>query len=516
MAVIMRSKDRLLELAALFVILMLAAYLRLANLAANPGWYTDEGTHLDLARNLITGRVQYLAIDESVLLFSRLPLFEALFALWTRVFGLSLEALRALTGTLGVASVAVLYAAIRAVSRDRVLAVLAAFLLAIYPSAVLYSRFGFSYNLLAPLLLIAVWGLIEYRTVRPATPSKRWLAVSAFSIGLGAITEVWAWGLIGPFVLIVATRNWRDLLWSVPLALLPPGLYALSLLFSAPHAFLFDLRFVLSRLNQLSIPQQVETLWQNISTLSAQDSWMWIGTLGLGALRPVRARWVVLAFAVIPFALLGRTTALFSLSYYYLIPLLPLVALGVASALRFGVGWLIEWVGRGMNSSADTQSRLKADWRTVLAVGLSGLIGLATVPPVLEQVTTHFQTDIDPFLIEANSAQAAAAFVNAQVKGDDLVIASPAVAWPIQSNVADFQMSIAYSGQATPHLPANVPAERWAFDPRYSQARFVIVDNLWRNWAVPNVAGVREMLIDVETWPLALKTGQISVYAKPR
>jgi hypothetical protein len=140
---------------------------------------------------------------------------------------------------------------------------------------------------------------------------------------------------------------------------------------------------------------------------------------------------------------------------------------------------------------------------------------LFTVPHLLEQVTTHFRTEIEPFLIDAASAQAAAAFVNARVNVNDLVIASPAIAWQVQSNVADFQMSIAYGGQATPHLPANVPADRWAFDPRYQHARFVIVDNLWRNWAVPNVPGVREMLSVVETWPLALKTGEIDVYANP-
>ena len=60
------------------LILILAAYLRLANLAVNPAWYTDEGTHLDIVRHLLDGRVQYLAINQSSLLFSRLPLFELL------------------------------------------------------------------------------------------------------------------------------------------------------------------------------------------------------------------------------------------------------------------------------------------------------------------------------------------------------------------------------------------------------------------------------------------------------
>lgn len=490
----MRSQDRSLEVAALLVILALAAYVRLANLTDNPGWYTDEGTHLDIARHLLAGRVQYLAVDQSLLLFSRLPLFEGLFAVWARLFGVSMAALRTLTGALGVLTVAWLYGVTRRLTHDRLLALLAAFCFAIYPPAVLYSRFGFSYNLLAPLLLIALCGAHEYVTLK----SARWLAVSAGAIGLAAISEVWGWGLIVPLAAVVALRNWRDLLWSLPLALLPFGVYAAIMLGTVPHAFTFDLAFVLSRVNQLSISQQAATLIQNITTLSAQDSWLWIGTVGWLMLRPTRTRLIVLAFAALPFALLGRTTALFSLSYYYMIPLLPLTALGVASAIRFGV------------------AVVRPHWRGVLAVGLGGLIGLLTIPPLLHQVNTQFRSDIEPFLIDAPVARQAAAFVNAQVSATDRVIASPAVAWQIQAAVADFQMPVAFGGQATPHLPATVPADRWVFEPRYQTARFVIVDNLWRNWAVPNVPGVRDMLREVETWPRVFEAGNVTVYQQPR
>ena len=53
-------------------------------------------------------------------------------------------------------TVAVLYLTVRRMTRDVRLALLAALLLAIYPPAVLYSRFGFSYNLLAPLVLLCL------------------------------------------------------------------------------------------------------------------------------------------------------------------------------------------------------------------------------------------------------------------------------------------------------------------------------------------------------------------------
>jgi hypothetical protein len=69
------SRARSLEVLALTLILIFGAYLRLNNLPDNPGWYTDEATHLDIARQLLQGRTQYLAVTQSTLLFGRLPLF---------------------------------------------------------------------------------------------------------------------------------------------------------------------------------------------------------------------------------------------------------------------------------------------------------------------------------------------------------------------------------------------------------------------------------------------------------
>ena len=485
---------RPLTLLALVAILLLAAYLRLANVATNPAWYTDEGTHLDIARHLLAGRIQYLAINQSWLLVSRLPLFEMLLAALASVWGVSMETLRLLTGSLGTITVFLLFLMVYHLQRDRVLALLAALLLALYPPAVLYGRFGFSYNLLAPLMLSAVWGLSVYTQSR----SKRWLGVSGPSIGLGTISDVWAFVLLVPLVVLVLFRHWRDVIWSLPLALLPFVIYAAIMLLAAPQAFLFDLHFVLSRLNQLALAQQVQTLWQNITTLATQDVWLLLGAIGwLLSRRPVR--WVVASFVFIPIVLLGRTTALFSLSYYYMIPLFPLVVLGVASLIANLIRRFRAW---------------SVPLAFVIVVSISLPLSISTWS-LISQVQAGFSTDIAGFLLDPASAQQAAQFVNQRVPPDELVIASPTLTWLLQARVADMQLPSAYRGRATPHFPADIPADRWAFAVDYHQARFVIVDNLWHNWAVPNVPGVANMLSEIEAWPLVFRSGAVTVYQNP-
>ena len=111
--------------------------------------------------------------------------------------------------------------------------------------------------------------------------------------------------------------------------------------------------------------------------------------------------------------------------------------------------------------------------------------------------------------------------MNARTVADDVVIASPGLAWVFDVHTADPQMAMAYEGQATPHLPADIPADRFVFEPDYRQARFVVVDNYWYNWAVHNaririrVAGVSALVHEVQDWPLVFGSGAIEVYRNP-
>ena len=96
--------------------------------------------------------------------------------------GQGMLTLRTLTGGLGIITVVLLYGLIRQASRSGILALVSALMLVIYPQAVLYSRFGFSYNLLTPLLLLVCLGLWHYLDASQV----RWLILSFLSIGLGA------------------------------------------------------------------------------------------------------------------------------------------------------------------------------------------------------------------------------------------------------------------------------------------------------------------------------------------
>jgi len=228
--------------------------------------------------------------------------------------------------------------------------------------------------------------------------------------------------------------------------------------------------------------------------------------------------------------MLGRTTGLASaLGIYYISPLLPLVAIGVASLVWKGTGFAARMAQRdfadllhawGWSDKPSWRMWLQRRW---VAIGASLFILLIIISPfmmgvfwTMRSIQGAYETPIDPVLVDAQDARQALDFINARVQPDDLVIASPAVAWGVKANAADFQQSLAAQGIATQHLPADIPTDRFSFDPRYQRARYVVIDRIWRNWAALNMPEVAQMMAEVERWPMEFSAGEIQVYRNPK
>jgi 4-amino-4-deoxy-L-arabinose transferase-like glycosyltransferase len=496
------------EILCLTLILLLAAYLRYTNVGENPHWYTDEATHINIAQNLSEGRIQYMVIQDSTLLFARPPLFHIVLAGLLHPDHDEMLTLRRLTATLATLTVLLLYAAVRR-HGDWMLALLAALSLAIYPQAVLYNRMGYSYNLTAPLMMVALLGLSSFAQ----NQSWRWLALGAVAIGLGTVVDITMFNLILPMVIVVIiARRPLHLMWSVPLAFVPFGLYALVMLLHAPDAFLFDLRFTLSRLNpHPEIDWQINNLAHNYNVLLNQDLWFPAGVIGLFLVRPAALRWAGWLMFMWPLFNTGRIVALYNLSAYYMIPLLPFVALGVAALVRYGAAQMWQTVG-------EIGFQAKAVRAAVVAFTLVFLVGIplwTSTTQTLHFVQDVYVTDIDPFLTNPWAAREVARYINSNGHQSESVVVSPVLSWMLDLNVVDYQMTAAALGNTTPHLPPDIAPERFAFDPSHHAARYVVVDPSWESWGVVHVPGLQEILREVETWTLVFESGGLRVYENP-
>ena len=517
------------ESAAILIILTLAAWLRLAGVTDNPGWFADEGTHILIASHLADGNIQYMAIGQSTLLFAKLPLFDGLLAALFRIMGSGIGTLRGLTGSMGVLSVVLLYAVTRRTTGDRVFALLAAALLAVYPQAVLYSRFGFSYNLLAPLLMVVYWCMWEYLQVGSAPDSSKWpwLAAASLAVGVGTLSDLWMFSLVLPIAIVAASRHWRDIAWAIPLTCIPFAVYGLLMMVRSPEPFYFDLTYTLTRLAGTPVTAQLKTLALNYSVLVSQGFWIPLAVIGFFLMPSSTLRNLGLLLFLLPIATIGRTEAIYSLSAYYLIPLLPLVAFGVAGMLRAAIPFMLRssrsaaaGLLRGFRRSGTPRAlRLSQVLDSVIAYVTLGTILVTPVAvstiQLMTQVRDSFRTEVDLFLLDPHDARGAADFVNANTNLNDLVIGSPGLVWQLETNTADLQMPLAYQGVAGPHMPADIPQDRFAYEVDYEAARYVIVDNLWYSWGVHHVPGLGQVLDDLESWSLVYESGEVRVYCDP-
>jgi hypothetical protein len=490
---------RLLEATAITAVLALALTLRTINLIENPGWFTDEATHVEIARNLLAGEVRYLAVQGSWLLFARLPLFELVLAALMRMGLDGMLAVRAIAAACGVATVLLAWAGTRTHTRTPALALMVAFMLATYPQAVLYARMGFSYNLLA-LLMAALWTMLPYAGLRAAL-------AAGVCWGLGCTTDLAAFAFAPACAIALrhktpAYRAAFGVAWVVPVALMTLG-YAVAFGDAAWH----DLRYTLSRLSGGGPAGQLWLLAHNCSVLLSQDSWWVMALAGWaiwpstgGAARHSRAAGV--ALLMVPVLLLGRTTPLYELSTHYTIPLLPFVAIGAGGFLHAVLRWLA--------------IHMRGAWRMAAHVGMAFVLVAAT-GFLIERARGPFHTVIDPYLVSAADARAAAAWLNANAATDDLVIATVSVGWMVRARVADAQMAQAYGRVRTPHMPPDLAPNRWAFDPRLQQARYVVVDSWARGWVLfQNVPGWSHDLELVNGWPLVHRTQGMKIYENPR
>jgi len=511
------KRTRPIEILLLILTLALAVFLRFYNLRANPGWYSDEGAFVNVAANLLHGRWQYFALQGSPLLVGRPPLFFIVLAGAFRLFGTDILVLRALTSLYGVVTIGLLYYVARDIW-DSTTALVAAAFLASYPGSVAYSRVGFTYNQLAPLFLLTFYAVCKYGDTRRVV----WGLVGSIAAGLALATDYL--GLVAALLVGLAflVYDRRTLLVALAPLVLVPLVAVAPIALSAPASFLQDLVFTFARVGPSSLMQLVNVVLL-YSELLRREAWVMVGLLGLFLLPGRRGRSLALLITCTTLLLFVRV---FIPLGHHLIPILPFVALGVASLVKRGVPFALQLVNESLG-----YLRLPARWRTgplnqlslgvrAIAVSLFGIIFL--ISPFLGMLVTSFAeasyggvyTYQEQGFSASSDVLAVADYLGAHSSPGDVLLASPQVAWALPGQAADFQQALACMGRWAYGLPP-LGRERFAFDCSPANARYIVLDDFWRGWGVQMMPELGETIAQVEKWPLVLAVGEFQVYRNP-
>jgi 4-amino-4-deoxy-L-arabinose transferase-like glycosyltransferase len=519
-----QRRQRWALLGASALVLLLAVALHLIHLSQTPGWDGDEGYNLDIAWNLLHGRLRMFALTSAFV--QHPPLFYLILALAIRLFGYSMLTLRAL---------AIFYSllttlALLSVGRRMVgpgPAIWGALAFTIAPLALDNTRWGYTYSQLMLLALLGVYACWRYLE----THAYRWLVAASILSALAILSD-YEGAFLALLVILVAWRVRPRHIWTAAgIGLGIPLLTLLALLAATPATFLSDLAATAERAGGGNLIVQFLNVIINFQHLLSLDVWVLLGFVGLWFIRDARLRGLI--FAALALMLIAILKVRDLNPYFHSgVPLLPWLGLGAGLAIDRGITTLYAWLNSWWDALL-TRRTQGARWLAfakrfsvalILFLALISPLGI-TIAADAVSVANDLHTRIDSSLaLHPADAERAARYILAHAQAGDVVICSPQVAWllddPEDSSGHDTGIlateplqSVAYSGQAIAFYPANLGTDRFAFDPSVAHARFAIVDTFWKALAAPDQAPqVKPLLTLVESWHKLYQVGEYTIY----
>jgi hypothetical protein len=512
--------------AAAAAILLLAIALHTIRLAQTPGWDSDEGYNLDIAWNLLHGRLRIFALTSAFV--QHPPIFYLILAAAIRLFGYSILTLRALAVFDSLLTTALLIILGRRMVGPGP-ALWGALAFTIAPLALENTRWGYTYSQLMLLGVLGIYACWRYLETR----SYRWLLLASL-LGALAVLSDYEGVFLPLLIILVAWRvRPRHILTAASIGLGIPLLVALALLAATPATFLSDLAATASRASGGNPILQGLSLIINFQRLLSLDTWVMLGFIGLWLIRDPRLRGLI--FAALALMLIAMLKIRDLNPYFHSgVPLLPWLGLGAGLAIDRAITTLYTWLNgwwdalfsRIPSSLRGLAQAKRFSVALILFLALVSPLGI-TIATDAAGVATGLHTRIDTSLTnDPNDAQRVISYILAHAHAGDVVLCSPQLAWALDDPedasghetgilAADPLQGIAYTGQGVAFYPPNLPHSRFAFDPSVVNARFAIVDTIWRALATPDqVPQLQPILALVQSWSAVYHVGEYTIYER--
>jgi len=477
----------------------LAALLRLPHLGDNPGWDGDEGYNLNIATNLAAGRHEMFALDYAFV--QHPPLFFLLAAALFHLIPAGMTALRLLSVAFALGTMPLIAAVASQLSGEdrpdqgRRAGLLAALVYAVAPLVVVQNRFGYTYNGLAFWTMLALYALLRQRRDGGAVA-----LLGAALATTAALSTDQEGAYLLPVLFFFLRGSLPARLGAVGVALSGPALSIAVMAWSDRAALLFDITHTAGRVTGGSIGAQVVSWLAALVHLTAFDTVILPGLVGL-ALLPARGGRRVVVFLLA--AMLGvilkvrDPNPLFRAAE----PLLPLICLGLGAVLA--QAWAAVEAARDRRVRPLAVALCSA--ALLVAVVVDGAGALTTLPTAI------------PGLLPRSTVAATrmATRVNSCLRPDDLVLAMPQISWLFHARTAEVLQAVAVTGQASAFYPAGEPSSRWVYHPFLAAARYLVVDDFTRAW-IARQAPERALVQKAQaTWRRVYEGGEYTVYENP-
>jgi 4-amino-4-deoxy-L-arabinose transferase-like glycosyltransferase len=526
----------------LLLILLLGTTFRVWNIETVPHWYWDEGVNMNIAWNLVNGKMLWFSLQYPFV--PHPPLFFIISGAFLKFLGNQLVVLRALSVAYSLASIPLLFLIGRKISDEKT-GLLSAFLFSIYPAAIYWNRMAFANNQLMFLSLLTIYFLLRYLKEK----REIWLYLVSLSLGLAIVTEI-----LGFFILVsVAVLCWlycrNKILRTLFLSLLPFLIFAAVMLCIMPDAFIHDILHNSGRAKFSNIPALtmliifflyiskairktrspvLEELGENLpiyylivsiitfvflsppGILSVSDEYMMQGMdylwLGIPGLFLVRGKGDRDAIAYPSLSLLS-VIFLFDRTDHLLIPLHPFLCLGMALLM-------LKMSSVSLNYFGERLRGVRLPCITVLTIAL-----------IFYPIAFFIYYDIGAFInknwLEGEDLakrEYVADLINSYTDPDDFVIADSHTLRFLDCRTGVLIQSLSHDGVSTFYMAHDYGGNRFVFNCSYKNARFIVMEEgtferLEKN--TKNQTDLAAAIDDIRSLPV-LNVSPYQVYANQR
>jgi 4-amino-4-deoxy-L-arabinose transferase-like glycosyltransferase len=463
------------------------------------------------------------AIQGSPMLIQRPPLFLYLLAGAFHLFGADILTLRGLSAGLSLLTLLLIFLLTRKAFSPG-LGLLAAFLYAVLPWVTAFNRIGFTYNLLTPLFLLALYACLELLE----HPGWLWTVIGGISAGLAFCTDFIGAAAVLILLFVLLITGWKKLFPALGLILLVVFAVLAPILFPDPGRFYADTQFVMTARVNVGLLAQIVNIPLNSGELFRRESWVVLGIAGLFLLPRSKGRNLLLFSTALLLLVVLRTVTPVGRGLHYLIPLFPVFAIGLAGFIG-KAGSVIVAVVRSFFAGLQTHLSQKFTrvGSALESIGVALVLFILVASPILWWTFASYSQSVynayfiftgndDLSFTSVQDAENVLNYIEDHSEPDDLVLASPQIAWasPTQ-RAAELPLAL-ISENSTGDAYSHSMAQRFAYDCSLKSARYVILDPLARDFAVLAVPGIDKLIDEVKTtWVKVASSGEIDLYENP-
>lgn len=485
----------LVEFIVLAIIVAIGIFLRFCNLAVTPGWWPDEGVMLNIANNAVHGKMQMFSLTYPFV--PHPPVYFYIAGLWMKIFGVSILAVRALSATIGVVSIILVYGITKKLG-SRFSATISALVFACFPAILIDDRIGLSYPLLALFMLLSVYYYLKF------SESKKplFILLSALFAGLCPITS-YAGIVLSIIIFLLIIINVKKVgysaFWATILLFLPflTYLYAVGMV-DAP-AVVHDLKYMLNERPENAKPA-IENIVNGAKSMYNANGILTFGIIGL-LLAKNRNKYIVVIIAI-AIALTEFKTRGY---WWYISTYFPLLIVGIG--LLFGYA-------RNLMTKLRIPNILTA--LIIFAIAIYIFFPYFRKSFVTVYNGNSFGLSEERIFAPQNQTKLknAISYINSHTDSDDVVMSSAHLTWMIDAMPSDPVQAYVYAGNATTNFPDDMYSTgRFVYDVSLENTKYFLDDNFVKNWFAFQ-PGIKENITSkiYENWTKVFDNGEFKVY----